>query len=178
MIEPVDTTRVAFDPVELLAALARGGVEFVVIGGIAAILHGDDAGTSDADATVRRSRSNLEALADVLATLDARLLVFLNGADEATVDVPVTADTFEPLTSVRLLTRYGVLDVVLRPDGIPDFDEWSSSATAVDIGGGVHVQVAALDDVIRSKEAAGRMKNQQALPRLRALRDLIRKRGD
>ena len=178
MIEPVDTTQVVFDPLEILRALTDGGVEFVVIGGIAALLHGDDAGTSDVDATISDSRENLQALADALVRLRARLLVTVNRTDEAVIDVPVTADTFTSLTSARLLTRHGVLDVVLRPDGLTTFRDWRTNATLVDVGEGTQVHVAALHDVIRSKEAAGRAKDRQALPRLRALRDLIERRSD
>ncbi|MDP9406307.1 MAG: hypothetical protein M3O86_06880 [Actinomycetota bacterium] len=172
MIEPVDMARVVFDPLPMLTALADGGVEFVVIGGIAALLHGDDAGTSDVDATVRRTGQNLALLADVLARLDARLLVAVNDAEQATVDMPISVETFASLTSARFLTRYGVLDVVLHPDGIPDFDDWSANASTIDVGQQTFVPVAALSDVIRSKEAAGRPKDAAALPRLRALRKL------
>lgn len=177
MLEPVDPARVVFDPQRLLAALARAGIEFVVIGGIAALLHGDDASTSDADMTVRRSRENLETLVAALRDLEARMLVSPNDVDEATVDVPIEVETFAPLVSARFLTRHGVLDVVLRTDGLAGYEQWRDGASLVDIGGGVQVAVASLEDVIRSKEAAGRPKDLAALPRLRALRDLIARRG-
>jgi predicted nucleotidyltransferase len=175
VIEPVDSSQVEFRPTELLTALGRSGVEFVVIGGIAAVMHGDDASTSDADTTVRRTRENLVELVGVLDALDAKLLVQVDERTEATIDVPVTVDTFQPLTSARFLTRYGVLDVVLRPDGVSEFDEWVDGAHVVEIADGVTVLVAGLDQVIASKEAAGRRKDEYALPRLRVLRDRLRK---
>jgi hypothetical protein len=173
VIEPVDLTLVQLDPEALLKALVDGGVEFVVIGGIAAILQGDSTTTEDTDTTVRHSQRNFEALAAVLGGLDARMLVAMNDRDVATVDVPITADTFPPLTSGRFLTRYGVLDVVLRPDGVSDFEQWASRATLVTLANGAKVQVASLDDIIASKTAANRPKDQYALARLRALREIL-----
>ena len=172
MITPVDPTATPFEPALLLKALVDGGVDFVVIGGIAALLHGDDAATSDTDTTVRATPANLQALVDVITALEGRLLVPVNERQEATVDVAVTAETFSALTSARFLTRYGVLDVVLQPDGIADYQRWRQAATIVHIEG-VGVAVAALGDVIASKEAAGREKDRNALPRLRALRRMI-----
>ena len=173
MIDPVDLTLVRLDPEALLSALARGGVDFVVIGGIAAVLHGDPMGTEDVDTTIRRTSENIEALVRVLREIDARLLVALNERDVATVDVPITIETFAPFTSGRFLTRHGVLDIVLRPDGIPEYQQWVQNATTVALATGVEVQLASLDDVIASKAAANRPKDQYALARLRALRDFL-----
>jgi hypothetical protein len=176
MIEPVDLTQVRFDPEALFTELIAGGVEFIVIGGVAAILHGDAAGTEDTDLTVRRTGDNLQRLATVLTAINGRLLVVLNDRELATVNTAVTAETFGPLTSARFLTDLGVLDVVLQPDGVPDYGQWAAHATAVKLSTGVEVQVAALDDIITSKEAANRPKDAYALPRLRALREMIGER--
>ncbi len=178
MIEPVDLRKVQLDPEALLKALVEGGVDFVVIGGIAAILRGDIVGTEDADATVRRSGENFERLARVIQELDGRLLVALSDRDVATVDVPVTAETFHPLTSGRFLTTHGILDIVLRPDGVSDYEQWAAGASALRLSNGVEVQVASLDDIIASKAAANRPKDQYALARLRALRELLENDND
>jgi len=58
------------------------------------------------------------------------------------------------------------LDLVFAPDGIESFDEaWRRR---VDVEG---FPVCHPDDIIRSKEAAGRVKDREVLPRLRAFRD-------
>lgn len=173
MIELVDLTRVRFDPERLLTAVAEGDVEFIVIGGIGTILHGDIEVTQDADMTVRHSPENFSALAAALRDLDARLLVSVSDHDVATIDIPVTAETFPPLTSARFLTRYGVLDVVLRPDGVPDYDQWAANAIRVTLETGAEILVASLDDIITSKTAANRPKDHDDLPRLEALRKVL-----
>lgn len=57
------------------------------------------------------------------------------------------------------------------------FDEWNSHALSVEIADGLTVNIAALDDIIDSKRAANRPKDQMALPYLESLRDELRKLG-
>lgn len=176
-LELVDTSSRPFDPQAILRTLVDGEVDFVVIGGIAALAHGYDRGTADVDTTARASTENLDRLVAALSLMDARLLVPVNAEQEATVDVPIDTQTFVALTSARFLTRFGVLDVVLRPDGVPSYEEWLASATDVELPGGGRIRVAALELIITSK-AAGRPKDLEALPRLRALQRLRDGRPD
>lgn len=172
-IERVDMRVVQLDPEALLKALADGGVDFVVTGGIAAILRGDIVMTEDADIVPRDSRTNFEALAHVLASLNSRLIVAINELQPATVDVPITAETFAGLTAGRFLTEHGVLDVALwRADGT-SYDYWARRATPVVLTNRAHVMVAALDDLIASKAEASRPMGRYELARLRAARDIL-----
>lgn len=51
------------------------------------------------------------------------------------------------------------------------FDAWNADATDVEIADGLRIRVASLDAVIDSKRAAGRAKDERALPHLESLRD-------
>jgi hypothetical protein len=62
-----------------------------------------------------------------------------------------------------------------RLDG---FDGWNGGAVEVEIGPGLIVRIASLDDIIDSKRAAGRPKDQHALPYLESLRDEIAGQGE
>ncbi|MBW2235331.1 MAG: helix-turn-helix transcriptional regulator, partial [Deltaproteobacteria bacterium] len=62
-----------FDPEAMLSALANRGVRFVLIGGMAAVLHGDVGVTVDIDVVPERSDENLERLARALRDLGARI---------------------------------------------------------------------------------------------------------
>ena len=168
VLTPVDAAALAFDPDALMRALVGHGVDFVVIGGIAALLHGDIAGTGDLDAAVAEDGDNLSRLVVALEALHARLLVDAGGGQLATIDQPVDLAWFGRLASVRLLTDHGILDVVMAADGVGRFSDWARNATSAQLDGYV-VSVATLADVIRSKEAAGRPKDHAALPRLRIL---------
>ena len=68
-------------------------------------------------------------------------------------------------------TVHGRLEIVRRADGIGDYAAWFRRARPHDIGEGITVMVADPDDVLRSKEAAGRDKDRAALPQMR--RDFI-----
>ncbi|MEO0492734.1 MAG: hypothetical protein AAF081_04880 [Actinomycetota bacterium] len=164
----------ALDPACLFATLAEHEVDYVLIGGLAAVLHGSTAMTNDADIVPILDVANLERLAAALRALDARLRV------------PDTPDgvAFDPhpalLASMRTLnltTRCGDLDLACAPDGIDDLDGLADRASTFDVTG-QRVSVAALDDIIRSKEAAGRPKDVATLPILRALQEEIARRSD
>lgn len=154
-----------FDPDEILRVLDRHQVEFVLIGGMAATLHGSDVVTFDLDVAPRSTRDNLERLAWALRDLDASLRV--EGESDG---IPFDAHV-ELLERVRLLnlaTRAGDLDVVLEPAGSSGYADFRRDAMAISISG-VSILVASLADVIRSKEAANREKDRAVLPALKRL---------
>lgn len=73
---------------------------------------------------------------------------------------------------VNLTTRYGDLDVTFEPAGPRrSFGEWDADASVFEIADGLEIRVASLDAVIDSKRAAGRPKDERALPHLESLRD-------
>jgi len=77
-------------------------------------------------------------------------------------------------TMLNLVTNYGDLDIAFEPAGPKmGFGEWNSDALTVDVGDGLVVRVAALADVIASKTAAHRPKDERALPYLESLQDQI-----
>lgn len=154
------------DPGKLLATLNHHGVEFIVIGGFAATIAGARRVTEDVDITPETSRENLERLRRALQALDAQALV--DGADRGLPEIPIDVPMMNGLQNLSLVTRAGLLDVSFLPDGTkgyPDLREKAELREPL----GVAVRVAALEDVIRSKEAAGRTKDEDALPELRAL---------
>jgi hypothetical protein len=154
-----------FAPEQLLATLDRHGVEFVVIGGVAATIHGSTLATFDVDVTPRRTHGNLARLSDALTELRARIRDDQGGAGLAfNNDAASLADA----QMWNLTTDAGDLDVSFVPAGTRGFADLVRDAVRVDIGG-MTLQVASLADVIRSKAAAGREKDRAALPLLRKL---------
>jgi len=155
-----------FDPVRLLRTLTDHEVKFIVIGGIAARLRGAPLLTEDVDITPDRSADNLERIAAALRSLDARLRT---PGEPDGVAFPIEADMLAVNQSWTLTTTAGDLDLVFLPAGTSGFDDLARSAggLAITHEGDLIVQVAALADIIRSKEAAGRDKDRAALPLLR-----------
>jgi hypothetical protein len=58
---------------ELISALCAGGVEFIIVGGAAAVLHGAPVTTVDLDIVPEQSQENLARLGEVLRGADARV---------------------------------------------------------------------------------------------------------
>lgn len=152
----------AFDPAALLGTLQRHGVQFVVIGGAAAVLHGAPYETIDLDITPQRDPRNLTRLAEALRDLDATLVA------EAPPGLRIDETVIATLDNARFATRFGTLDLAFLPDGTKGYEDLAVAATSMDVQGRP-VMVAALTDVIRSKEAAGREKDRAVLPLLRHL---------
>ena len=155
-----------FDPVRLLRTLTDHEVRFIVIGGIAARLRGAPLLTEDIDITPDRSADNLERIAAALRRLDARLRT---PSEPDGVAFPIEAEMLAVNQSWTLTTAAGDLDLVFSPAGTSGYDDLARSASGLAITdeGDLIVQVAALADIIRSKEAAGRDKDRAALPLLR-----------
>jgi len=86
------------------------------------------------------------------------------------------AASLAQMTMLNLVTRLGELDVAFRPAGGADYSQWEADASSVTVLG-VPVQIASLDDIIGSKEAAGRDKDRLQLPLLRALQQRQRSPG-
>ena len=150
----------------LLRRLGAAGVEFVVIGGIAAIAHGSPQITRDLDIVFATNDANLERLGQVLQDLNATLR-------GVTDDVPFVPDA-RSLRHVRLLTLdtdHGPLDVMVQPDGSKGYDQLRAGSIEA-IVGGTAVRVAGLDDLIAMKKAAGRPKDRIYVEELEAIKRL------
>lgn len=148
----------------LLARLANGRVEFVVIGGLAVLTHGHVRATLDLDICYARSPENLERIEHALSPIHPRL----RGAPEG---LPFFFDqrTLRNGLNFTLVTDEGELDLLGEVTGIGGYGDMALQAdvvTAYD----VTFKLMSLDDLIRSKAAAGRPKDLLDLEALRALR--------
>jgi len=158
-----------FDPERVFAVLQRHDVEFVLIGGLAAVAHGSPLPTTDVDVTPDRRPENLDRLASALRELGARIRT----SDPEGVVFPVDgAFLAAQPRMLNLTTDAGDVDLTFVPAGFEGgFDELSVESDPVELVDGVIVRVAKLRAIIRSKEAADREKDRRALPYLRALLD-------
>lgn len=156
---------------DLFACFDRHGVEYVLIGGLAAVLHGSPLPTLDADICPSRTLENLERLAAALVELDARIRT-----PDTPEGVPFPRDPafLKGVELLNLVTRLGDVDLAFAPAGTGGYADLALHAVPMTIRG-VTVAVSALEDVIRSKEAAGRPKDQRSLPVLRQLLEQLRK---
>jgi hypothetical protein len=161
----------AFDPLRILETLRRHDVRYVLIGGFAARLLGSPTLTNDLDLCYARDDRNLERLATALQELGARM----RGVDE---DVPFRLDarTLMAGDAFTLATDAGNVDILGFPSGSGGYDALRRTSETMEIDGHP-VSVAAIDDLIRMKLAAGRPKDRVEVEILSALREEI-ERGD
>jgi hypothetical protein len=155
-----------FSPLRLLEVLDRHEVAYVLIGGFAAVIHGAPLRTDDADICPAGDASNRRRLAAALEELDARIRL---PDDPQGVAFPHDAEFLGRVGVWNLVTRFGPLDISFVPSGTGGYDDLRRDAEWYDLEDGLVVHVAALADVIRSKQAAGRDKDRAALPLLRRL---------
>jgi hypothetical protein len=145
--------------------LLKHEVQFVLIGGYAAIVHGSPMQTRDVDICYAREDENLERLARALRELKATL----RGAPP---DLPFQLDAkaLKEGDHFTFSTLAGPLDCLGTPAGTTGFGDLDSAATDEELDG-MRIRVAALEDLMRMKRAAGRTKDKLALEWLGALRD-------
>ncbi len=162
-----------FDPVLALRVLDRHGVNYVLIGGFAANVLGAPVNTNDLDICYERTAGNMERLAAALSELGAKLRVA--HVDE---DLPFILDgrTLASGDSFTFRTEAGALDVLGTPSGTGGYRDLDAAASTYDLGQGLEVRVVGLDDLIRMKQAACRVKDQFHLEQLMVLREMIAER--
>jgi len=152
----------------ILEALAREGVEFLIIGGVAVGFHGYVRATKDVDIVPAPEFENLEKLARVLGELDAQI----EGAEE--FEGEELPDPLDPQALALggnwvLRTRLGRFDIMqwIGEDAL--WEKLSPTGIETEIGG-LTVKVVSYDGLVALKEHAGRPEDLLDLERLQEAR--------
>lgn len=156
---------------DLLRLLARHGVEHVVVGAAAAVLHGAPMTTFDLDVVFEPGEANRARLLAALDELDA---VYW---DPLRREIRPSDERLLTQNLHLLETRLGRLDLLREIGSSQRWPEVRARSREVDLGE-LTVRVLDLEAVIESKEAAGRPKDLAALPLLRETLRLRRQRED
>lgn len=153
------------DIANIIRALNARGVRYVVIGGIAGLVHDLPLpATVDIDVTPARDADNLVRLAGAFDDLEAGLLT----ADEHGTWFPRRpVERWAGYDTLHLMTRFGPLDIVFAPDGAPrGFDDLvgdcEEHAIEADDARALVVSVARWESL---KQATGRAKDLEHLDR-------------
>ena len=152
---------------EILRVLTEESVKFVLIGGLAAQVHGSPSLTGDIDICHALDSPNVERLARAL-----QRLVAIQRALPIGVVAPIDRHSLRAGDVFTLATRFGDLDLLAHPDPGFDYDRLRIGAIAAEIFD-IGIWVASLDDLIAMKRAAGRPKDRVELEILGALREEI-----
>jgi len=155
------------DIAAIVRVLTSHGVEFVVIGGAAAIVRDLPVpATVDIDITPSRVEANLERLAAAFDELEAALLT---AEPDGTWFPRRPVDNWAQYDTLHLITRFGLLDVVFAPDGAPrGFDDLVTTAEQCAVlSDDVTALVITTQTWVRLKEASGRSKDLEHLDHYR-----------
>jgi predicted nucleotidyltransferase len=149
----------------LLRTLAQGGVEFILVGGVAATAHGSARLTQDVDVVYSRSSDNLARLVSSLAPHSP----YLRGAP------PGLPFRWEEATLRRglnftLTTALGDLDLLGELTGGGSYEDLLADTISIRAFA-VECRCLGLERLIQVKRAAGRPKDLEAIAELEALRE-------
>ncbi|HEX5175259.1 MAG TPA: hypothetical protein VFV91_14065 [Gaiellaceae bacterium] len=150
----------SFDPYELLAALDRERVSYVIVGGFARVVHGSAEVTAGLDIAPSLRDENLRRLDRALDQLGAH--------ESALAEQPSSG---EP---VMAQTRAGDLRIVPEPWGTRGYDDLRIRAGRENLGRGLRPAVASVVDCVRMLDASGREPDDDRLLRLRRMMELER----
>jgi predicted nucleotidyltransferase len=148
---------------EILAALVARGIRFVVIGGVAATVHGSARFTNDIDLCYDTAPDNLERLVQQLTGWHA----YLRGVERG---LPFVMDVRALRTTpiMTLTTDVGAIDLLDLVPGVGDYAKAFAVSEPVRIGK-VEFRALQLEALIASKKAVRRPKDVEHLIELEAL---------
>lgn len=149
----------------ILNALRLADVSFVIIGGVAATVHGSARLTSDVDIVYERSLQNIARLVTAMAPLKP----YLRGAPEG-LPFRFDVETVRRGLNFTLVTEAGPVDVLGEITGIGDYQAVLAVSENVPLFGSIY-RCINLDALIVSKRAAGRPKDLEAVAELELIRD-------
>lgn len=149
----------------IFRALAEHQVEFVLIGGLAAVAHGASLATFDVDLCFRQEAENCERLALALAALGARIYPYRSEP------IPITPKLLLAYRIFHFETSAGRLDLIAEVPGLGRYEDLAAAAAPLSIGG-LAVPSLTVDQLIAAKSALARPKDREHLDQLLALKKL------
>jgi len=148
---------------KLLDLLLQHDVKFIVVGGVAAIVHGSSQATYDLDVVYARDKSNLQSLVDCLGPFQP----YLRGAPPG---LPFQFDlpTLRNGLNFTLTTTLGDIDLIGEITGTGSYAALLPLSDSLNVMG-AQCMCVRLEELIHLKKSAGRPKDLQALAELRSI---------
>jgi len=156
------------DIAALLRSLGARNVDFILVGGAAAVAHGSARLTQDVDVVYARDAENLGRLVDALSPLHP----YLRGAPPG---LPFTFDerTLRSGLNFTLQTTAGAIDLFGEIAGGGGYRELLPHSFEIEVFG-TRCRLLDLETLIRVKRAAGRPKDLEAIAELEMIRERSR----
>ena len=144
-----------------LTALHESGADFILVGGLAAVLQGAPVQTYDVDIVYSREHQNIGKLLTVLDSMDALFRL------QPERKLKPNATHLMGRGHLNLITRFGPLDLLASIDGGLTYHDLLPRVRLLSLSETVRISVLELDQIIAMKERLGSEKDKAALPILR-----------
>lgn len=153
------------DSQKLIKLLAGNEVRFVIIGGLAAVVHGSSVVTEDLDICVSFDRENVRRLLDALDKINPehRLIGKKRALKEGVEEI-------SSFKNIYLTTDLGFIDILSSVAGVGGFNDVADRSVELDLFG-FKCRVLDIDAVIESKKTMGRPKDKETVVQLSAIRE-------
>ena len=145
----------------ILRTLTEYKVDFIVVGGVCAALHGAAVDTFDLDVVHSREQDNLDRLLDALQNLDA----YYRGQGDRRL-TPKLSHLASPGHQL-LVTRGGPLDLLAEIGTELDYEDLLGQTVEIPLADNLNVRILNLETLIMIKEQLGRDRDKAVLPILR-----------
>ncbi len=159
------------DLLGLLRRVSKAGIEFVIVGGYAGIVHGCSYVTQDIDICCVFAPDSLLALQKALA--DVHPVHRQTGGRKP---LELTSESAAQFTNLHLDTDLGRLDCLSTIEGLGDYDQVKKASELFEVEG-MRLDVLTLDALIQTKQALNRPRDRQAVRQLESIRQLRRDRS-
>ncbi len=154
------------DFLNLLERLVAAGVDFVVVGGFAGVVHGCTYVTQDVDVCCDFSDTNLLALQNALSGLHP-----VHRMTPSRKPFQLSEHSCSQLKNLYLDTDIGQLDCLSFVDGVGDYGQVKRASRIIEIKTS-KINVLSLDALIEAKKAMKRPRDREAVLQLEAIRKL------
>jgi len=148
--------------------LIRHRIEFVVVGGFAAVAHGVTQLTQDIDICCRMTPDNLMRLQDALSDLHP-----VHRMPPERPSLRLTPETAAEFRNLYLETDWGQLDCLGEILSVGGYDAVRAQSVEIELPGG-SCRILAIDALVRAKQALGRDKDRETILQLRAIQERTR----
>lgn len=148
----------------LLEALQQAKIDYVVVGGVAAVLHGAPITTLDLDIVHKQTAENIERLLGMLEAVEAELRPSRDGPP-----LRPTREMLGGIGQLNLSTSLGPLDILCRLHSGETYDELIATAV-LKHDRNLELRAIDLETLIRIKSSTGRIKDKMTIPLLMSLR--------
>ena len=154
------------DFVNLLERLVHNGVEFVIVGGFAGVVHGCTYVTQDIDICCDFTPANLLALQKAISDLDP-----VHRMTPDRIKLKLSDKTCAKFKNLYLDTKNGQLDCLSFIDGLGDYSRAEQESELIEVED-MKIRVLSLDALIKTKRAMNRPRDKAAILQLESIKRL------